>query len=252
MTTSSKRYTVIDCLRGITLIEMVLYHALWDLVHIFHVEIPFFLSNGAYVWQQSIRWVFILLSGFCWALSRNHLRRGLIVFGASVIVSGVTAVFMPNSLILFGVLCLIGTAMLVTIPLDKLFRKLSPYIGLLACILLFALTRHVRQGVIGIGNLTLLEIPESFFANYFTAYLGFPHDAFFSTDYVPIIPWLFMFWIGYFVFRIFERHDLLKWLSAFRLRPLEWIGRHSLIIYLLHQPIVYAALYLFFAIAKRL
>lgn len=252
MTNISKRYTLLDSIRGGTIIAMIVYHALWDLVHIFDVSIPFFVSNGASIWQQSIRWTFLLLSGFCWPLSRNHFKRSLVVLGASILISGVTLIVMPDSVILFGVLSLIGTGMLVTIPLDKFFRKLSPYLGLLVSIALFVLTRHVRRGTIGIGDFVIARLPDSLFANYFTAYLGFPHDEFFSTDYVPVIPWLFLFWVGYFLYRIFERRKWLGHLSPFHIEPLEWVGRHSLVIYLLHQPIVYALLYVFFAIKQFL
>lgn len=252
MAKKSKRYTLLDSIRGGTIIAMIVYHALWDLVHIFDVSIPWFASEGASIWQQSIRWTFLLLSGFCWSLSRNHFKRSLIVLGASVLISGVTLLFMPDSVILFGVLSLIGTAMLVTIPLDKLFRKLSPYMGLILSAVLFVLTRHVRRGTIGVGNFVIARLPESLFANYFTAYLGFPHDGFFSTDYVPVIPWIFLFWAGYFLYRIFERRKWLSGLSCLHIEPLEWVGRHSLVIYLLHQPIVYALLYVFFAIKQLL
>lgn len=246
MTKISKRYTLLDALRGLTLISMVVYHAMWDLKNIFDVELSFWGSEPAQIWQASIRWTFILLSGFCWALSRSHLRRGLIVLGASVVISAVTAIVMPESIILFGVLTFIGSAMLLTIPLDKLFRKISPYIGLAVSFLLFLLTETTKRGSISIFGRELFELPNLLYANLLTAYFGFPAPAFHSSDYVPLIPWLFMFWCGYFLYRIFERHDLLKYLSAFRVKALEWIGRHSLVIYMLHQPIVYALLYVFF------
>ena len=53
----------LDSIRGITLISMILYHAVWDIVYIAKVDWDWFKSDGAYIWQQSICWTFILLSG---------------------------------------------------------------------------------------------------------------------------------------------------------------------------------------------
>lgn len=241
-----KRYAALDVLRGVAIIAMVLYHGLWDLVYVFDVRIPWFYSDSASVIQLSIRWTFILLSGFCWSMGSKKIKRSLIVLACSVIITAVTAVFTPENTILFGVLSLIGTGMLLTIPLDKLCRKLSPYIGLAVCIALFVVTENTVYGRFSIGDCVLWELPDVLYANTFTAYFGFRPVFFSSPDYVPLLPWLFSFWMGYFLYRIFKKHDLLKYLSVFSFKPLEWIGRHSLIIYMLHQPIVYGLLFLIF------
>lgn len=243
-----KRYTLLDIIRAVAIINMVFYHAMWDITRIFGVEAAWFSSDGAAVWQRSIRLTFILVSGFCWCLSKNKLNRALTVLAASVIISGVTAIVLPESAIIFGVLSLIGAAMLVTIPLDRLFRKISPFAGVAVCLALFILTRNIPQGYIGIGSITLFDLPDSLYANLITTFFGFRMNGFYSSDYVPLFPWLFIFWLGYFLYRIFERFDLLKYLSVVSFKPLEWLGRHSLTVYLLHQPIVYGILYVFFKI----
>ena len=63
-----QRCRALDWIRGITLVSMILYHGAWDLVYLFGANWDWYRSKGAYVWQQSICWTFILLSGFCWAL----------------------------------------------------------------------------------------------------------------------------------------------------------------------------------------
>lgn len=244
----NKRYTVLDCLRGVAIISMVVYHTLWDMVNIFSVRIPWFRSDAATFWQLSIRWAFILLSGFCWSMSKIKLKRALTVLGCSVIITVATAVFMPNNFIKFGVLSLIGTGMLITIPLDKFFRKISPVVGLILLIFLFVVTVDAELGRLSISDWLILRLPDELYANYFTAYIGFPPSSFSSSDYVPIIPWIFMYWIGYFIYLIFEKKDMLKYLCAVSFKPLEWLGKHSLVIYMLHQPIVYAVLFIFFKI----
>lgn len=239
----SDRYTVLDALRGAALVNMILYHAAWDMANIFHADMPWFSSDGAHIWQQFICWTFIILSGFCWHFSKKKLKRSLIVLSASVTITAVTAVFMPDSIILFGVLSLIGSAMLVMIPLDKIYRKINPFVGFVVCFLIFLLTKHISDGFIGIGDNILLQLPEEMYSNYFTSYFGFPFRGFYSADYFPIIPWVFLFKCGYFLNPIFKHLNLMKYLSLFRCRPLEFIGRHSLIFYMIHQPVVYGVLF---------
>lgn len=151
---------------------------------------------------------------------------------------------MPNDAIIFGILTFLGSAMLLTIPLDKLFRKVSPYAALVISFALFLISYDTKDGYLGFFGVKICALPDFLYADYFTSYLGFLSSDFASSDYVPLIPWIFLFFVGYFLFRIFEKNHLLHSLSAFSFKPLEFIGRHALIIYVIHQPLIYGALYL--------
>jgi uncharacterized membrane protein len=240
------RYRLLDILRAFAIITMAVYHTLWDLVNIFEVNIPWFYSDTAFIMQQCIRWAFILISGFCWSLGGKIFRRGLTVLGGAFVIWIATRLFLPESLIVHGVLTLIGVAMLLTIPLKKVFSKIPPLIGFFACLLIFIFTYDVELGKLGFGSLFSLNLPLWLYKNNFTALFGFAPITFYSTDYVPILPWIFSYWMGFFLFKLFEKRDWLKYLSKPKIPPLEWLGRHSLIIYMIHQPIIYGLLYLIF------
>ena len=122
----------------------------------------------------------------------------------------------------------------------------NPYIGFMVMITLLLVTHNLNDGYLGFGNVIIAKLPEAWYANDVTAFFGFPTKAFFSADYFPLLPWIFLFWSGYFLQGIFDRLGLMKALSAFRIKPLEWLGRHSLVIYMLHQPLIYGILYLIF------
>ena len=68
-----ERYHLLDALRGLTLISMIAYHGMYDLVEIYGADVSWFWDTPGRVWQQSVCWTFILLSGFCWNLGKQPL-----------------------------------------------------------------------------------------------------------------------------------------------------------------------------------
>lgn len=121
---TSGRYALLDELRGLDLVSMMLYHGCWDLVNLFGIQADWYYGLPGHLWQQSICWVFILLSGFCVQLGHHTLRRGAQVFGAGALVTAVTLLFMPEDRVVFGVLTLLGSAMLLTGLLEKPLRRI--------------------------------------------------------------------------------------------------------------------------------
>ncbi len=230
-----KRFGLLDSMRGILVLNMIAYHTLWDMVYLFDFTAPWYRALPGRIWQRCICCGFILLSGFCWSLGSHRLRRALTVFGAGALVTVVTLIASPATAVIFGILTLLGSCMLILIPLSRLFEKLPPVPMIPVCFVLYEVCAYITS--VGLG-------PNRLYCNYLTAYLGFPFADFSSGDYFPLFPWLFLFLCGYFLYRAIEAH-----LSDFRVMtatfsPLAFVGRHSLIFYLLHQPIIYAVLWL--------
>ncbi|MBC5747419.1 DUF1624 domain-containing protein [Dysosmobacter sp. NSJ-60] len=222
-----------------TLVSMMVYHACWDLVYLFRQDWAWYRSFGAHLWQQSICWTFILLSGYCFHLGHHRLRRGLLSLGGGALVSAVSQV--AGSPIHWGVLTLLGAAALLTIPLDPLLRRLPARAGLAGSFCLFFLLREVNQGYLGFEGAALLTLPADWYQNSLTALLGFPGPDFFSADYFSLLPWLFLFWTGYFLYRLRPEGEG----RELRLPLVTTLGRHSLVAYLLHQPLIYGVLWMF-------
>ena len=264
------RYRLLDTLRGFSLVSMVLYHICWDLVNLYHFDWQWFQGTAGHVWQQSICWGFILISGFCMGLkngkenSRRSYKRGALVLAAGVLVSAATLLFTPESPIIFGILFFLGCAMLLTTALLPLLRKCSGAIGLLLTGLLFFLLRNINEETLGFENLILCRLPESWYWHGLSAtFFGLQDRDFFSTDYFSLIPWYFLFLAGYFLCRyIVENNGQTEngWQPDYDEQPekkgnpeknaalpagftkgipfLEILGKHSLLIYLLHQPVI--------------
>lgn len=146
--TKTSRMWLPDALRGLALLNMLAYHAMYDWVYVFGHESSWYniWAPGCHVWQQYICWSFILLSGFSFPLAKRPAKNGLIVAGCAAVLTFVTAVFMPSEAIWFGVLHLNAAAVLLTCLVYPLLQRLPAGAGLAASAALFALTNQLPEG----------------------------------------------------------------------------------------------------------
>jgi len=240
----SVRYNLLDTIRGITIISMILYHTLWDFVYIGNFNFNWYNSDLSYIWQQSICWSFIFISGFCWQLDKKRLKRGIFIFFLGFLITAITKIFIPDHQIIFGILTLLGSCIIFTIPLNKILKNVSERCGLFISIALFFLFRNINNGYLGFEKFNIIKLPMCLYNGYFMTYIGFTDKKFFSEDYFSVLPWLFLFVAGYFTYKILYKNEKLYLLKN-GIRGLEHLGKYSLIIYILHQPIIY---FIFFII----
>lgn len=241
-----ERYILLDILRGCCLVSMILFHGVWDCVYLFGVSVPWFGKTPGYLWQQSICWGFILLAGFCIPFGKRPLRHGITVFACGALVTAVTRLFLPENLVIFGVLTMLGSCMLLTALLDKYLKRVPAVWGMAWSFLLFCVLRALNEGFLGFEGLRLAPVPDFFYRNYITTFLGFPMEGFTSVDYFSLFPWLFLFWTGYFAhFKVMGGRGE-RWLKKGGGKLLPWMGRHSLLLYMVHQPVIFVVLTLFF------
>ena len=242
---------------------MILYHFCWDLKYIKGFGMEWYVSEGAHLWQQSICWTFILLAGFCMHFARSPIRNGAIVFLFGVIVTCITEIFLPEAPVHFGVLTLLGSSMMLMGAYLKIYEKINGLtpeqsrehkykpdknvsaFGFMISALLFAITKGINYGVLALSFIKF-NLPETLYqgggadgmGRAYLTYLGFMQDGFYSSDYFSLMPWLFLFMAGYFLYGILRSYFKLQ-IFHINVKPLSWLGRHSLFIYLLHQPVLY-------------
>ena len=272
------RYQLLDTLRGFSLVSMILFHACWDLVYLFGYDWPWYKGTPGYLWQQSICWMFILISGFCMGLKQEgralpfagkqgvakeislsqfagkqgvaeenrslwrDCKRGLVVLAAGILITIATLLFSPQTKIIFGVLFFLGVSMILTAMLRPAFRKIPPFIGMLCAGVLFFVLRNINDGNLGFEGIVLYPLPNFLYEQGLLAtFFGFQDKNFFSTDYFSLIPWYFLFLTGYFLCRCFLEKNSSATLPEFFKKGIpvfEIIGQHSLPVYLLHQPVI--------------
>ena len=255
----NKRLQTIDAIRGITMISMILFHFCWDLKYINGFDMAWYGGRWSYIWQQSICWTFILISGFCLNLARNPIRNGALVFLCGVIVTCVTMLVIPTALVMFGVLTMLGSSMLLVgagrFLVNKLQKSLGispggkngtasryldidPVWGFFTSVILFAVTKTINYGYLNFG-LFVVNLPGFLYKGQAMTYLGFKEDGVYSTDYFSLM-WIFLFLAGYFLYGILKNSNTLAH-GVFHIKVpvLNRLGRHSLVIYMLHQPVLY-------------
>ena len=217
----TKRIWELDALRGICILGMVAVHIGYDL----GTASPLFLfvQNWGGI-------VFLVLSGICVTLGSRHLRRGLLVFGCGMLCTLVTLSlhllgFAGKGLIIyFGVLHCLGVCMLLWAVFSRIPDALM---AALACLLCAVGLR--------LGQIAPVTVP-------WLLPLGFQFPGFASSDYFPLLPNLGYFLFGSLLGRRWYRLPVTRLPridpQRFPIRFLCLCGRHSLPIYLLHQPLI--------------
>ena len=237
------RYRWLDILRGAAVVNMVAFHFCYDWFEVFARQPGWYFLWPSRLWQQAICCTFILTAGFSAHLGRRALRHGLILNLCGLAVSAVTLLALPSEAVRFGILNLLGCAVLLAWLLRPALEKLPAAAGLCASLFLFALTRHLPEGYLGLLGLWRLELPAGLYRRNALAFLGLPGPTFTSSDYFPLAPWFFLFLAGWFLCRL-ARPRLDGFLPRLACPPLEWVGRHSLGLYLIHQPVCMAVCWL--------
>jgi len=234
------RYWELDLLRGVAVIAMVVFHLLFDLNYF--AGQAFNLNSGLWFAIGRLSGIaFIFLVGVSLTLSYSRLlgqtekqikskflKRGFKIFLYGMAITAFTLLAFPRETILFGVLHLIGLSIILSVPFLKLKRE-NLFLGAALVVLgLFLST-------IGFDFPWLL-------------WLGLPPAGFITFDYFPLLPWFGLVLLGIFFGKQFYPQGKRKETGDFSNnlfgRALCFLGRNSLPIYFLHQPIIVAIILL--------
>lgn len=233
----SRRFPELDLLRTVAILCMVAYHGAYDLAFFHYWDIPV-MDGGWHVFQVCTASLFLLLVGAGFAVGskgkaddalwRAQRKRFLRIGAAALLVSVATWIFDSHTYVRFGVLHLIAVSAL----LLPLARRLGTY--------------AIVAGIAGIIFAGILRPTEAL--QPLAMILGLPPPGFLSADYFPLLPWFGVILIGYGLGHAFYASSTDWRLAAFDHipAPVTWPGKHSLAIYLVHQPILLAILSLIF------
>lgn len=227
-----RRIWELDAFRGLFLIGMIGIHLIYDLVDLFGV-LPWNLPEWYLLFKNNYGLLFLVLSGICVTLGSHSVKRGVQVFLCGMVVTLVTVGMLHLRLahrsivIYFGVLHCLGVCML----LWGLFRHFPNWLLGILGVAMVAAGLYLRYSNIVVFSRLLLP-------------LGFVYRGFASSDYFPLLPNLGYFLIGAVIGRtVYKKKESLlpETLRDNRVTLfLEAMGRNSLLIYMLHQPVLAA------------
>ncbi len=246
--TSGKRIYLLDELRGLAVFCMVFYHAFYCMSEFFDIPLGTKLLDFFMPAEPFFAALFIVISGISSRLSHNNTRRGVKLLCVALALTVVTAVILPlikidGGEIYFGILHLLSLSMLIFSAIRAGCDKINPILGMCLCILLYAFTYGVSARYVGFVGIKTFALPDVLYrTNYFMP-LGFFNSSFYSADYFPLLPHLFMFLAGTFLGIYAANGKFPAFTYRQRSKALCFLGRHALIIYIVHQPVIYGILW---------
>lgn len=249
--TPPRRIHLMDEIRGFAVFCMVFYHAFYLIAYPFGVDwmdpvFRFFMPV-----EPLFAAAFIFISGISSQLSHSNLLRGAKLFCIALAVTLATALVVPEEAIWFGVLHLLSVCMLLFGALQKPLAKVPFWVGFSICAALFLCSCGLAFGAspyLGLPGVPALQWNAMDDAYRFGFPFGFRTPGFASADYFPLFPWVFVFLAGTFVGRFAKAGNFPKFTYQSRVPFFSWIGRHALIIYVAHQPILYGIMLLLTAL----
>jgi uncharacterized membrane protein len=239
----SGRIAAIDVARGLALLAMAIYHLAWDLEFFGYAPPGMTAEGGWKLFARLIAGSFLFLVGFSLVLAhgrgirwRPFAIRLAMVCVAALAITVATWFATPDRFIFFGILHCIAVSTVVA--------------------LLFLRVPAIVSAATGIAIIVFSpDLASPWFNHPGLLWLGLSTEPVQSNDYVPLFPWFGPVLLGVAAARFSTKRDLLSRVASIYRGSgslnsgLIFAGRHSLAVYLLHQPILIAAVYAFSLVA---
>src|SRR5690606_23722529 len=235
------RLEAIDLARGLALVAMAIYHFAWDLEFFGYAPPGMTAEGGWRLFARSIASSFLFLVGVSLFLAHARgfrrgpfLKRLAMVAGAAAAISLITWLAVPGGFIFFGILHQIALASV----LGLAFMRAPAWVTIVVAIAVVAAPHFLRS--------TFFDHPALW-------WVGLSSVNPRSNDYVPLFPWFAAVLFGIAAAQLATAAGLFQRLRHHCLhespRPLQFAGRHSLAVYLIHQPVLIACVWLFSLVA---
>lgn len=243
--TKKGRIHFIDELRGFAILCMIFYHTFFTMAFLFSFNSGLKLLAFFMPFEPYFAGIFILISGISSQLSHSNIKRGLILLLIASLITVVTFIFLPDVKILFGILHMLSISIIFFGVFKPFFDLIPTTPGLLLSAVFYIFTMNIREGYLGILNIAFITIPNILYKTQYLFPIGITNSTFFSSDYFPLFPWIFLFLFGTFLGRYAKMGLFPEFMYKRKSKFFSFLGTHSLLIYIVHQPIIYIILWIF-------
>ena len=229
------RVGVFDVVRGLSVASMVLFHLCYDLTQLSGVDLPWFRPPLEDVWRASISWTFLFVAGCMCPLSRSNARRALQYGLVALAIWLVTTMVAVDTPISFGIIYCMAACTLVAYALQRLRALPCGYLAAAVLLVSFLALQGLSQGTVLFG---LVKLPSVLYGSEWLSWLGLPGPSFASGDYYPLLPYLLIYLVGAALGTRWAESGYPEWAKRANVPPLSFVGRHALLVYVVHQPVL--------------
>lgn len=220
----NNRVWEIDFARGIAILLMVTFHLIVDLKDFYSYDVEY--MSGLWYYEGKLSAIlFMIVSGISCTFSKSNSKRGVKVFTFGLILTVITFFFSPQTYIRFGILHFLGISMILYDLINRLDVKWIAAIGSLS----FIAGSYFSKITVKSPYLFPIGLMDKNFA---------------SMDYYALFPWFGVFSIGIIIGKtVYKKRKSIfnfKYENTF----FSFLAKHSLSIYLLHQPALLGVLYI--------
>ena len=235
------RIFLLDISRGVCVLAMIVYHFCWDLGYFGLIDLQLITQGLGLLIAQLIGLSFITIAGISSRLSSlsnnfrpKFVKRFLKLVLISSVISAATFLLDRNSFIFFGILHLLAVCSLISLILIKIRNNFQL---LLICL---------SATLISLSGITL-DLP------FILSWLGFNKQPPITNDFYPLFPWItfyfFGLWLGEIIIKEIDKKSKISSVSysgmSIVFKFFEYTGQRSLIIYILHQPILFSLFFIY-------
>lgn len=244
MSSSKKRVVLLDEIRGFAIFCMVFYHAFIVMCELYQINWAYDAFKLLEPVQPYFAGLFILISGICCNFSKNNFVRGIKLLIVAVSITFISSVILPSwgfdgTQIYFGILHLLSFSMIFYPFLENFFKRIPAFIGAFICLAITFFFRDFPAGKLTVWGDISYKLPDKIHKIEWLFPIGVQPFDFFSADYFPLFPWMFLFFFGSFVGITFKEGRIPKSAYKRHSKIFEKLGKYAIYIYIAHIPVIY-------------
>lgn len=206
---AKEQYRVLNLLELLAFVNLFVFYSVYNINIGYGADVQWQFSEACALWQKYTIWSLVVICGMTFTQINNVLLKGLAFLVSGLALTAASIVLVPQKPIYFGLLTFLGIAVLLVQAVHGWLKKAPGSCGWLLAAIAYDLTRHLTEGVIVWQGKVIGHVPQALYGT-LTTWLGLPSAEFSSMEYVPVLPYIFLFICGVYFFQFLTEHEKCK------------------------------------------